>query len=261
MESDWSRYWLKEIHDPLRYHRKQWEFVFVLQTLFENDCFGKVGLGLACGRELTPSYLISKGCMIYAGDKPLDKSELPSNVWKNSKQYTESSELLYYGHLVSRKDFVNRLKPMNIDMNDIPDSLYEKFDFCWSICAIEHLGSIENGINFLINSLNLLKTGGISVHTTEFNVYSNEHFETPNTCLFTQNDFMLLADKIHNGRLFPFDFNIGNGVFDNYVDIPPFPGQVLLRTDRLMPKCECPHLKVSCDKYVTTCAGIIMQKN
>ena len=44
----------------------------------------------------------------------------------------------------------------------------------WSSCSLEHLGSISHGIEFILNSLKCLKQHGVAVHTTEFNLSSNE---------------------------------------------------------------------------------------
>ena len=50
-----------------------------------------------------------------------------------------------------------------IDMNAIPSDL-RVFDFCWSLCAFEHLGSIRQGLAFVIISVALLRPGGVAVH-------------------------------------------------------------------------------------------------
>ncbi len=73
-------------------------------------------------------------------------------------------------------------------MNDIPGDL-EGFDFNWSSCSFEHLGSIEKGINFLMNQLKTLKPGGWAVHTTEFNVSSDDKtIESGDTVVYRKKD-------------------------------------------------------------------------
>ena len=59
-----------------------------------------------------------------------------------------------------------------VNMNDIDADLSGQFDFCWSSCALEHLGSLQHGLDFIENSLAILKPGGIAIHTTEFNLSS-----------------------------------------------------------------------------------------
>jgi hypothetical protein len=59
------------------------------------------------------------------------------------------------------------------------------FDFCWSSCSPVHLGLIRAGLDFIHNSIATLKVGGVAVHTTEYNVSSNEAtIEYPNLVLF-----------------------------------------------------------------------------
>jgi 2-polyprenyl-3-methyl-5-hydroxy-6-metoxy-1,4-benzoquinol methylase len=67
-------------------------------------------------------------------------------------------------------DFKARVSYRTLDMNFIPDDLHGKFDFVWSTCSVEHVGSILLGQRFIINTLNLLKPGGIAIHTVEFNL-------------------------------------------------------------------------------------------
>ena len=53
-----------------------------------------------------------------------------------------------------------------VDMNAIPDDL-GLYDLVWSCCALEHLGSPQAGLDFVLETLRLLKPGGVAVHTTE----------------------------------------------------------------------------------------------
>ncbi|MHC5732340.1 MAG: hypothetical protein ACYTXY_51440, partial [Nostoc sp.] len=51
MESDWFFYWCQQIKIPVVYHRKLWEFCYILQALYEYDLLtpGRKGLGFGCG--------------------------------------------------------------------------------------------------------------------------------------------------------------------------------------------------------------------
>ena len=57
IESEWFRYWCQEVHSPVLYHRKVWEWALVLQTLWEAGMLGvqHSGIGFAIGREPLPS--------------------------------------------------------------------------------------------------------------------------------------------------------------------------------------------------------------
>jgi hypothetical protein len=59
LESDWAAYWCAELKVPRIFHRKVWEFAFVLQALWERDMISseRCGLGFGCGHEPIRSYL------------------------------------------------------------------------------------------------------------------------------------------------------------------------------------------------------------
>jgi hypothetical protein len=265
LEAPWCRYWIRELKIPFRYHRKLWEFCFVLQVLFEHDMFGRTGIGFACGNEPLPSYLISRGCSITAGDKPLNEDDRQQQNWRSTNEYTKSANDLYHAHIIEKSTFDSNFTLSYVDMNALPSELDEKFDFCWSVCAIEHLGSIRLGIEFIKNSLKLLRNGGISVHTTEFNLLSND--QTIDNCgsvLFTKKYLLRLSDEISQtgGTLYPFDFNKGDGFFDRYYDMPPYPHQSVAGINTPLPALHlCPHIKLLIDGFPATCAGIIIKKN
>ena len=54
-----------------------------------------------------------------------------------------------------------------VDMNDIPPDL-RGFDFTWSSCALEHLGTLRAGADFVVEQMTCLRPGGVAVHTTEY---------------------------------------------------------------------------------------------
>lgn len=262
LESPWSRYWVNEIGSDFWYHRKNWEQSYVMQVLYNNDMMrkGKKGLGLGCGQERLPSYLIKRGCNITAGDKPDTAS---SKSWVDSGQYTQSLNDLYHKDIIDYDTFTKNIKLKYVDMNDLPPELSEKYDFCWSICAIEHLGSIEKGIAFLNNSLKLLKPGGISIHTTEYN-YLNVATTLDNwpSVIFSKEDFINLRNSIHKygGKIDDFDFNYGEMIFDQYIDCPPYFHHFIKGININPPLLRVPHIKLNIDGFPATCFGIIIRK-
>ena len=142
-------------------HRKVWELAYVVSMLREFGMLrpGARGLGFACGEEPLPSYFASLGVDVVATD--LAPESAASAGWKASSEHASSIELLYKPDLIERSVFDERVLLESVDMNAIPDSLAGQFDFCWSVCAYEHLGSIERGLRFVENSLKVLKPGGI----------------------------------------------------------------------------------------------------
>ena len=41
IHSEWYRRWCSEIKEVPRFHRKQWEFAYILQALWERGCMEK----------------------------------------------------------------------------------------------------------------------------------------------------------------------------------------------------------------------------
>jgi len=133
-------------------------------------------------------------------------------------------------------------------MNHVTDDLTD-FDFCWSACAFEHLGSIELGLKFIERIISCLKPGGWAVHTTEFNISSNdETVSEGGTVLFRRRDFEALASRLDamGHTVAPFNFNAGQGVVDGYIDVAPYRPE--------------PHLKLAIGGFEATSFGLIVQR-
>jgi SAM-dependent methyltransferase len=266
-ESDWGRYWLKELKIPFSYNRKFWEWAYITQVLFEAEAltYGKRGLGLGCGTEPLPCFFASTGCHIVAGDQP--PSNTNTTAWSDNNEYTESIDSLYKSEYMSRDDFDERVSLKYIDMNKLPEDLYGMFDFCWSSCVVEHLGSIRNGLDFLKNSVKLLKPGGVSVHTIEFN-YLDAPLTLDNCSsnLFKRSHMESLREDIANVGVMPlFDFSVGEGILDKYIDMPPFPFANIPGLDvsaaRIYPSGGTPHIKLWLYGFPTTSFGLIIKRS
>jgi hypothetical protein len=110
-------------------------------------------------------------------------------------------------------------------MNEIPKNLYEKFDFNWSVCAVEHIDGMDKNMNFLIDNLNTLKSGGIAIHTSEFNLSSDlDTCFDPEYFIFRNQDVEKVITKLNalGHEVYPMNFKVGISLADNFVDIPTF---------------------------------------
>jgi len=261
MESDWAAYWLSKLQIPVTYHRKYWEFAFALQALYERGKLapGASGLGFGCGMEPLPSYFASQGIDVTVTDlAPEDAAAL---AWQSSGEHAAAINASFFSNIVDREAFERHISLRYLDMNAIPPDL-ENFDFCWSICALEHLGSLKKGLDFIKNSLATLKPGGIAVHTTEFN-FANDEETIDNwvTVLYQRRHFEILAEELtaQGHHVAPLDFNIGGKPMDCFIDIPPYLHDW---PDVLKASWEGnpPHLKLSIDGFASTCFGLIIQK-
>jgi len=255
--SEWARHWLGQLKIPRIYHRKIWEFAYLLQVLFDNGCLeqGRRGLGFGCGVEPIPSYLASQGVRVTVTDLPPDHPA--RSGWAGTNQYTTDLFASFIPNLVERSVFEEKVELKYVDMNDIPDSLSE-YDFCWSICALEHLGSIQQGLDFVVNSLKILRPGGISVHTTEFNFMNLDHtLDNWGTVLFQQRHFEELADRLQSlgHKVLPIDYSVGSDVMDRFIDLPPY-SHDLSDAQRGLFGQDVAHLKLATDGFASTCFGI-----
>jgi len=142
----------------------------------------------------------------------------------------------------------------SVDMRQIPDDLARSFDFCWSACSLEHLGSIEAGLKFIEDSMKTLKPGGVAVHTTEFNIHDGETVDHRNTVLYQRAHMHDIAQRLtrRGYRVAKLDFNSGSGFLDGFIDIPPWPHN----DHPLNPGEPDAHLKLSLDGFVCTSFGL-----
>jgi 2-polyprenyl-3-methyl-5-hydroxy-6-metoxy-1,4-benzoquinol methylase len=243
--------WCRKMHSPARFSRKQWEFVYILQVLEQNGVLqsGKTGLGFGCGREPLVGLFASHGCQVVATD--LEPDAAREQGWAKTMQHSASLEALYEcaKEFVGRDQFYATVEFKHADMNQIPESFFGQFDFVWSACALEHLGSLQHGLQFIKNSLKCLKAGGVAVHTTEFNLSSDEvTFESPACSLYRARDIReLIRDLEHEGyEVAPLNLNRGHLAVDRHIDIPPYGFS--------------PHIKLLLEGYVVTSIGLKIQK-
>jgi SAM-dependent methyltransferase len=256
MHSDWVAFWCQELRKPVSYHRKCWELCYVPQILYNEGKLreGCRGLGFACGEEPLPSLFAKYGARVLATD--LEPSRAESQAWRESNQHLGKFEKLRCPQICADEARLAAIEGAYVDMNAIPEHLYGQFDFCWSICSLEHLGSIANGLDFIENSLLTLKPGGVSVHTMEYNIHDGETVDRWPTVLFQKKHLLQLADRLRakNCVVYDFDFDPGRGILDGFVDLPPFfdPNNPALNSHA--------HLKLSLDGFVCTSFGFIVKK-
>ena len=264
IESKWLKYWCQQLKiDPI-YHRKIWELCYVPQAIYNH--FGNkqelTGIGFGCGQEPLPSLFASMGWQITVTDLHPDK--VKGLGWMETGQHTDMLEQAFFPDIVDKETFTNNVSLKYVDMNEIPEYLHDSYDFCWSICALEHLGSISNGQNFIENSLKVLKSGGMAVHTTEYN-YTNEPETIDNwqTVIFQDRHFKDIYKKLtsQGHRVSALNFDVGSQPLDRFIDIPPYAiGEDWLSKETWGDNNQGAHLKLSVDGYPCTCFGLIIQK-
>lgn len=241
------RRWCREMKSPARLARKQWEFVYVLEALQHFGMLApeKRGLGFGCGGEPLAAVMAKYGSTVIATD--LATAEATEKGWVATNDHASTLEALNSYGICDPRQFADHVSFEFADMNAIPNKFANAFDFVWSCCAFEHLGSIRHGLDFVKHSARCLKSGGVAVHTTEFNLSSNDDtLEDPGCVIFRRRDMETLRDELESEgyRVAPFNFNPGQRPVDHHIDAPPYSAS--------------PHLKIRLEGYVATSIGLIV---
>jgi hypothetical protein len=251
-ENDFKENWYldacKKIKEIPRYHRKQWEYCYIYQGLFERGVLkpGKIGLGFGVGKEPLVSAFASHGCKIVATD--LNAEDPRSLTWYSTNEHSKNIQDLNERKICDSLEFEKLVIYENVDMNNINIRYANEYDFTWSSCAFEHLGSLENGKQFLLNQMKCLRPGGIAIHTTEFNVSSNINtIDNNDTVIYRKRDVEEIVRELNNlDYNVEIDYTLGSGQIETCVDIPPY------HSDK--------HLRLELMGYVTTSIGLIIEK-
>ncbi|MFC7396703.1 methyltransferase type 11 [Chelatococcus sp. GCM10030263] len=247
-ESPVYDFWCDRIREPPRRHRKQWEFVYILHALSMRGMLNpsRSGLGFGVGQEPLPAVMALYGAEVCATDLPIEEAR--NAGWVSTSQHSASLTDLNNRGICPGGAFARLVTFQPVNMNSIPQDL-RGFDFTWSSCCLEHLGSIEAGFQFIEASLEALKPGGIAVHTTEFNCSSDDETITSgDTVLYRRSDILGFLDRIvAKGYQVSVTLSDAGDPLDKHVDVPPY------SSDR--------HLRLQISRYVTTSIGLIIEKS
>jgi 2-polyprenyl-3-methyl-5-hydroxy-6-metoxy-1,4-benzoquinol methylase len=224
-------------------HRKNWELVYICRVAEYLGLLkpGNRALGFGVGREPISSLLASKGLEVTATDAPEKK-------WESGNQYATDLKAIWNTAIVPWNTFAHNVTLRRVDMNRIPADLRE-YDFVWSSCSLEHIGGLRPGLEFIKNSMACLRRGGIGVHTTEFNLSSNNRtFESSDLSLYRRRDIDGLVKELRSLGHSVWDVNYfpGRGKIDRHIDLPPY---------------SLPHVKLSIFGFACTSIGIIVRKS
>jgi 2-polyprenyl-3-methyl-5-hydroxy-6-metoxy-1,4-benzoquinol methylase len=230
-------------------NRKFWEWCAIAQVLDERCMLrtGVRGLGFAVGREPLSSHFAARGCQILATDL---EPRASAAEWISSSQHAESKEMLFQPLLVNRSIFDSRVAFQSADMRTL-EGLSIGYDFIWSSCALEHLGTLDAGIDFILKSAELLSPRGVAVHTTEFNVLSNDlTIEQGGNVIYRRRDFLMLKQTLESRglNLVSLNFDTGDHQFDIDFDKPPY-----MESGK-------PHLKLDIGGHVSTSFLLIIER-
>jgi len=213
----------QDLHRPDRnISRKAWEWCAISAALQERDMLqpGRQGLGFAVGTEPLSSMFASKGVGVLATDLEVDAA-----TWSTTNDHAKSAEHLYHPNLIDRDTFDRNVRFQAADMRDLASFKDESADFVWSSCSFEHLGSLEAGLRFVVEGMRLVKANGLAIHTTEFNVGSNDDtWDTGLNVIYRKRDIEELGYRLRlvSSALEQVDFDAGAHPYDIEYDYPPY---------------------------------------
>ena len=246
-EEEAYAYWCNQIGEAPRKHRKQWEFCYIAQVLATAGMLapGRTGLGFGVGTEPLAALFASRGARVLATD--LEAEDARRIGWVATNQHAHSKAVPNERQICPPDIFDRNVEFAYMDMNNIPN-MVGSYDFTWSACAFEHLGSIEKGHQFLLNAAKVLKPGGVAVHTTELNCVSDqETLDNEGTVLFRKRDFEQMAYDLNQmGCDVELNFHLGDLPIDKHIDVAPY--------------SDDNHLKLQLSQWVTTSFGMVARK-
>ncbi len=232
------------------FHRKQWEFVYIFHHLTTLGVVsaGHQGIGFGVGQEPLPAAFAELGASVIATDAPPEIGR--ESGWASTNEYASGLDALPWRNITEHETVKSRIEFQYCDMTAIPAAL-NSFDFCWSACCFEHLGSLQAGMDFVLNAVeNVLKPGGVAVHTTEFNLSSNSHtIASGSTVIYRRRDMEALASELtRRGHEVVQRFSVApdSHYMDGFVDLPPYR--------------QSPHLKLALFDFTTTSVGIVVRR-
>lgn len=246
LESEALQQWVPRLKEKPALHRKLWEYCYICQALSERDMLrpGRRGLGFAVGREPLSSLFASLGCEIVATDLSAEAGQ--KSGWAMFQQHAVGLEAINERGICPPELFRQRVSFRPVDMRYIPSDLRD-FDFVWSSCSFEHLGSLRQGADFIYAMTRCLKPGGVAVHTTEFNVLSNTHTrDHTGSNVYRRRDLEEMARRLRrDGHQIELDFDLGDQPADWQIGRPPY--------------AQLPQLKLQFEDCLCTSYGLIIE--
>lgn len=219
-------YWRHAFRMKPGLNRKLWEYLYIANGI---DYYIGLGegvriLGFGVGRERIPAVLAARGCDVTATDYDRGEGWTARSIADLLQPLEgDTDPALAHIPICDAEIFARHLSFRNLDMNHIPGDLRD-YDALWSCGSLEHIGGLEKGLEFIEHSLECLRPGGVAVHTTEFNLSSNEHtYDTPPLSFYRRKDIEGLAARLlMQGHDIVLNFTRGNGLVDSHIDKAPF---------------------------------------
>jgi len=176
-DPDFERIVRTELEEEPRFHRKQWEFVQIFRTLEALGYLNPRSRGLSMGGgEERLLYAVARR----AGHLTVTDLYESGSLWDGARTDTPDRSLKAAAPFAIDP---SRLTARRMDMRalEFDDA---SFDFCYSSCAIEHIGTDDDFLEHLREVRRVLKDDGVYVLTTEFH-YGADVIPVPRNYYFS----------------------------------------------------------------------------
>ncbi len=239
------------------YHRKHWEWIYILQAIREAGLLrsGASAVGFGVGSEPVPAFLAAEGISVLATDQGSEGAT--GDEWLVGDQLMRGLGSLSRPHLIDDEQLASLVRIRDVDMNAVPADI-GTFDIAWSSCVIEHLGSPQHGLDFVLESCRLLNPGGIAVHTTELELTEKSQTMDYGHCaVYRIEDLEELATRLdaEGCDLLPLNFTVAMDTFkDRWISVAVHPEYGPVLPDPSV------HLKLVLGESVSTSFGLIIRK-
>ncbi|HEX9658524.1 MAG TPA: class I SAM-dependent methyltransferase [Bacteroidota bacterium] len=244
---------LQQLRETPRFHRKQWEFASIFRALKHNGKLHSKSKGLSVGGGVERLlYSIAP----HVGSLLVTDLYDEQTTWDCAR--TSDPEV-----------FVKSQKPFPVDDQNISvkrmdmrslDLENETFDFCYSTCAVEHIGHHDDFLRHFNEVARVLKQNGLYVMTTEVS-YNNEVIHDDHNYVFTLEFMGKILDESDLEPIGMFDASISphrinRPLPSNLGDLNSF-HPATLAEDIIR---EGPHLQLLRGKHPFTCGLFLLQK-
>ena len=166
-----------ELEDPPRLHRKQWEFAQIFRALQGLGCLNprSSGLSMGGGHERL-LYAVAR----HVGHLTVTDLYESGSAWDEARIDDPDRSLKAAAPFEIDP---SRLTARRMDMRalEFPDG---SFEFCYSSCAIEHIGEHDDFLRHLQEVRRVLTDDGVYVLTTEFH-YGDDVIPAPHNYYFS----------------------------------------------------------------------------
>ena len=244
--------WLDLLDEHNTYHRKSWEWCFIMEALDRHHALrpGQRVLGFGVGREPIVPALAAHGVTVVATDQP----SAQAGAWSTSGQHASELDAIRRPAVCPDDRFTQLVSFEPVDMTAIPRFLHN-FDGLWSSCCFEHLGTPDAGFDFVMAAMECLRPGGVAVHTTEFDCVDHVDLAVHGSvaagdyvCFYRARDLRRLVRRLRGA---------GHSVKCNFYVSSSHPSE---RKVDVQPYTHDPHMRLQVGDRVMTSFGLEIVK-